>query len=163
MTTTLKPASSLVITRVPLVDSNGMATWNALKIFQDWDTKLQNGLNQLGQITQSIPAATQVVGRTEGIGTTLQNIDATGKILAAGIDFARAYANKDTDHIADGTGSPLAGGKAAEIALVSSAPVPLASHWLTGIASGTFQQSHCLLYTSPSPRDGLLSRMPSSA
>ena len=25
------------------------------------------------------------------------------------------------------------------------------------------QQSSCLLYTSPSPRDGLLSRMPSSA
>ena len=25
------------------------------------------------------------------------------------------------------------------------------------------QVSHCLLYTSPSPRDGLLSRMPSSA
>ena len=24
-------------------------------------------------------------------------------------------------------------------------------------------QKHCLLYTSPSPRDGLLSRMPSSA
>ena len=25
------------------------------------------------------------------------------------------------------------------------------------------QKIHCLLYTSPSPRDGLLSRMPSSA
>ena len=25
------------------------------------------------------------------------------------------------------------------------------------------QNNHCLLYTSPSPRDGLLSRMPSSA
>ena len=25
------------------------------------------------------------------------------------------------------------------------------------------QHKHCLLYTSPSPRDGLLSRMPSSA
>ena len=25
------------------------------------------------------------------------------------------------------------------------------------------QINHCLLYTSPSPRDGLLSRMPSSA
>ena len=25
------------------------------------------------------------------------------------------------------------------------------------------QKDHCLLYTSPSPRDGLLSRMPSSA
>ena len=28
---------------------------------------------------------------------------------------------------------------------------------------GTFENSICLLYTSPSPRDGLLSRMPSSA
>ena len=27
----------------------------------------------------------------------------------------------------------------------------------------TIQSSDCLLYTSPSPRDGLLSRMPSSA
>ena len=26
-----------------------------------------------------------------------------------------------------------------------------------------YQYSNCLLYTSPSPRDGLLSRMPSSA
>ena len=25
------------------------------------------------------------------------------------------------------------------------------------------EREHCLLYTSPSPRDGLLSRMPSSA
>ena len=25
------------------------------------------------------------------------------------------------------------------------------------------EDNHCLLYTSPSPRDGLLSRMPSSA
>ena len=29
--------------------------------------------------------------------------------------------------------------------------------------SGTAPASSCLLYTSPSPRDGLLSRMPSSA
>ena len=33
-----------------------------------------------------------------------------------------------------------------------------------GSDEGAGQQSyHCLLYTSPSPRDGLLSRMPSSA
>ena len=31
----------------------------------------------------------------------------------------------------------------------------------TGVSRG--QSRHCLLYTSPSPRDGLLSRMPSSA
>ena len=29
--------------------------------------------------------------------------------------------------------------------------------------SNSGQYQHCLLYTSPSPRDGLLSRMPSSA
>ena len=31
------------------------------------------------------------------------------------------------------------------------------------IAELSVQNNHCLLYTSPSPRDGLLSRMPSSA
>ena len=38
-------------------------------------------------------------------------------------------------------------------------------HDMDILAAGTlFQQSGiCLLYTSPSPRDGLLSRMPSSA
>ena len=36
---------------------------------------------------------------------------------------------------------------------VSNNPLPWTEHWL----------SSCLLYTSPSPRDGLLSRMPSSA
>ena len=33
---------------------------------------------------------------------------------------------------------------------------------LTGILVGALA-GYCLLYTSPSPRDGLLSRMPSSA
>ena len=33
----------------------------------------------------------------------------------------------------------------------------------TGANSGPYQPKGCLLYTSPSPRDGLLSRMPSSA
>ena len=34
-------------------------------------------------------------------------------------------------------------------------------HWI--VVSGTAKVICCLLYTSPSPRDGLLSRMPSSA
>ena len=33
----------------------------------------------------------------------------------------------------------------------------------TAVAAGSEMDSDCLLYTSPSPRDGLLSRMPSSA
>ena len=32
-----------------------------------------------------------------------------------------------------------------------------------GIGAGFSNSDYCLLYTSPSPRDGLLSRMPSSA
>ena len=38
-------------------------------------------------------------------------------------------------------------------------PIPLP----TRIEKFTVLRSPCLLYTSPSPRDGLLSRMPSSA
>ena len=32
-----------------------------------------------------------------------------------------------------------------------------------GVVPEIASRKHCLLYTSPSPRDGLLSRMPSSA
>ena len=32
-----------------------------------------------------------------------------------------------------------------------------------GVRTGAYPPNSCLLYTSPSPRDGLLSRMPSSA
>lgn len=165
MANQLKPASTFVAARVPIVDENKMATWNFLKILQDWDTKLRNGLNSIGQITQSIPAATVVEGRTEGIGTTLKNLDVNGVLLGPGADFARPYVNKDTDHIADGMGSPLAGGKVAFAALVASSPIagqtirfngadwlPVAiaqsspaavSFWLTGYdaASGTFTRS----------------------
>ena len=44
-------------------------------------------------------------------------------------------------------------------------PVELQQGGLLGPAAGIsgYVPSHCLLYTSPSPRDGLLSRMPSSA
>ena len=34
---------------------------------------------------------------------------------------------------------------------------------LLNVVSGIMRPDSCLLYTSPSPRDGLLSRMPSSA
>lgn len=136
----LKPASTFIPSRAPIADKSGMATWAFIKILQDWDTKLRNGLNSIGQITQDIPAATKIVGRI-AIGTILQFIDNGGQVLAGGIDFARAYINKDTDHIADGTGSPLAGGKAAEIALVVSPPVPEPSKWVKGFVGGVFMKT----------------------
>ena len=36
-------------------------------------------------------------------------------------------------------------------------------YWRTPLDALTTRPKYCLLYTSPSPRDGLLSRMPSSA
>ena len=41
--------------------------------------------------------------------------------------------------------------------------IELISHWKTLYGSVPNDHVVCLLYTSPSPRDGLLSRMPSSA
>ena len=40
---------------------------------------------------------------------------------------------------------------------------PLAGAWVEGRNKKAIMIITCLLYTSPSPRDGLLSRMPSSA
>jgi len=138
---TLKPASTFVASRTAIVDSNGYATWSFIKILQDWDQKLTNGLNSLGQILQPIPGGTSVTGRTASLETILQNIDDTGEITSDGIDFSRTYQNQNTDYIADGSGSPLAGGKAAEIALVSSAPLPEPTKFLTGISGGIFQKA----------------------
>ena len=40
---------------------------------------------------------------------------------------------------------------------------PLALIFVVGVSIAIERYVYCLLYTSPSPRDGLLSRMPSSA
>jgi hypothetical protein len=84
-----------------------------VRLLQDLTTRADKTTTNLGQIQAVAP----IVGRTEGIATTLQNVDTAGTILAAGVDFSRAYANKNTDNIADGTGTPLAGGKRGAIAL----------------------------------------------
>lgn len=119
----LKPASTFIASRSPIVDSNGNATFAFTKILQGWSTQLQNGLDELGQLIGQINAATKIAGRTEGIGTTVGNIDSAGTVTALGVDLSRPYLNKTTDHINDGTGSPLAGGIAAHAALTASSPV----------------------------------------
>ena len=48
------------------------------------------------------------------------------------------------------------------VGLHSAAKVQYVRPEIIGLVLGAFIMS-CLLYTSPSPRDGLLSRMPSSA
>lgn len=119
----LKPASTFVFSRTAIVDKDGMPTFAFLKQLQIWSTQLQNGLNQIGQLIGEIDASAVITGRTEGIGTTVGHIDDTGAALAPMVDFSRPYLNKTTDHIDDGTGSPLAGGAVAHQALVASTPV----------------------------------------
>jgi len=137
----IQPPSTFVVTRTPIVDKTGYATWSFLKILQGWETKLENGLNSIGQITQPIPDTIPIAGRSEPLAVTVQNIDSNGVITDDGIDFAREYVHKTTDYIHDGSGSPLNGGKAAEIALVTNPPSPQPHQWVNGLQAGLFTQS----------------------
>ena len=57
-----------------------------------------------------------------------------------------------------------AGAAGMDIAAYIDKPVTLEPFERSTIPTGfAMQLPHCLLYTSPSPRDGLLPRMPSSA
>ena len=118
-----KPASTLAILRSPIVQQDGTLNDTGIQQFRIWGTQLQNGLDQIGNFIGNLQPSVQIVGKSGTVGTITQNINATGVVTANGIDFALPYLNKDTDHIADGTGSPLAGGKAAYRALVANAPI----------------------------------------
>ena len=71
-----------------------------------------------------------------------------------GLDFDRTNVARDPLDIYNGSEQ-----LSHEIRLASNGDGPL--QWLGGLYS--LDENACLLYTSPSPRDGLLSRMPSSA
>lgn len=118
-----KPASTFPLTRQPLVDKDGNPTFVVNKTFRDWDVKLENGLSAIGDFIGNLDPTVQIVGKPGTVGTITSHIDSVGVMTGGGVDFAQPYLNKDTDHIADGTGNPLAGGKAAYLALVTNAPV----------------------------------------
>ncbi len=121
--------------RAPIVDKDGNPSRDYLKKMQEWDQKLASALTLLGQIN----ASAVIQGRTEGIGTTVTNLNVTGQlktadnIAADGVTFGRVVVSaltsgqpdlgkpgvigKTTDNLADGTGSPLTGGKRAAVAL----------------------------------------------
>ena len=82
--------------------------------------------------------------------TLLGRLDSNGFDLASGLDFKKngAALNSLT------TGAQTIQG----VKTFPDKPV-----FVNGIQSDDFTTLGCLLYTSPSPRDGLLSRMPSSA
>lgn len=116
--------SSTAILQGALVDpKTGMLTPAGLKWVQGIQQAVNAGLDQNGNFVGSIDDQVIVIERGVTIGQLLENIDDEGVLLGPGIDFERNYLNKNTDNITDGTGHPLAGGKAAYLAFLASEPV----------------------------------------
>ena len=64
-------------------------------------------------------------------------------------------------HVLNGRGNDLPGWPVTTNRSINTPP--LVDYYQSTLAVIAFSSNTCLLYTSPSPRDGLLSRMPSSA
>ena len=105
-----------------LVGADGKAVFAFGKWLQSVGTTVNGAFDSNGNYQGPIGEEATIAGR-ETLASIVQFISTSGVVQANGIDFAIAYLNKDTDHIADGTGSPLAGGKVAYAALVASMPV----------------------------------------
>lgn len=85
-----RPARAFLRNRI--VDENGIPTGDFARFLsQELLPKTDTSLNQEGQITP----ATAIAGRTEGIGTTVQHVDLTGKLQPQGVGFV-------VDDVADG-------------------------------------------------------------
>lgn len=116
--------------RVPIVDKNGNPTRDLLKKLQEYDAKLQSTLTILGQLSKT----TVIQGRTEGIGTTVQNMTATGQLN----NFTNVAAGRITDNLTDGTGSPLTGGTRAFQAINSSFQLSQTNRGIPVHSNGSF-------------------------
>lgn len=117
-----RPVVSSTTPNGQIVGPDGKATFSFIKWMQSIGTTINSTFDTQGDYQGGIGDQATIVGR-KTLASIVQNIDTDGVVGPNGIDFARNYINKDTDHIADGTGSPLAGGKVAFAALVASTPV----------------------------------------
>jgi hypothetical protein len=126
MSNTSGQVLSATVIRNAFVDKRGMLTEAARRWLQYTGQTINIAFNQQGQLSSTI----EIAGLPEGLSATLTmltektaNLDLTGIMLPPGIDFSRIYTNQNINFIADGTGSPIAGGKLAFAALSASAPV----------------------------------------
>ena len=112
------------IPNVPIMDpGTGQTSWTWLKWFQNMQQAVNAGLSIIGQFIGELSPTVKISGRGGTVGSITQHIDDVGVLLGPGVDFARSYVNKTTDFIADGVGSPLAGGKVAFQSLIASGPI----------------------------------------
>lgn len=116
-----RPIVSNTTPNGPLVDDRGFALRGFMKWMQSVGTTVNGAFDSSGNYQGPIGAFATIDGRIT-LASIVRYISTGGVVQPQGIDFALAYLNKDTDHIADGAGSPLAGGKEAFAALVASTP-----------------------------------------
>lgn len=114
-----KTPSALVGTlRAPIVSKDGLPDPIFVRAMTDLDNRITTGLNQQGQFVGTLSNTVQVETLPANLVTLLQHITAAGKLDS----LTSVATNVDTDHITDATGHPLAGGKEAYLALVTSGP-----------------------------------------
>jgi len=122
----------------PIVEKDGRATFAFLKWMQGVGSTVNGAFDQNGDYQGDIGTRATINGRAT-LASIVQFISTGGVVQADGIDFALPYLNKDTDHITDGFGSPLAGGKAAFTALIQSPPAVTPHKWVKGLVGGLFE------------------------
>ena len=113
--------SSTIITG-QIVDRQGKLTPAAIYWFQQIGRTINASFDNASNFQGFIGGNASLTLRGVPLAQILANIDNTGVVTSNGIDFARIYQNQNINFIADGTGSPIAGGKAAFAALIASAP-----------------------------------------
>lgn len=91
------PSAFSGISRSALVDGQGRLTPDGLRLLSDWNTRLTNGLNLIGEFIGDLSPETKISGRTEGIGTTVQNITSTGQLNS----LTNVVADRNLDNISD--------------------------------------------------------------
>ena len=123
--------------------------------------------NVTGNITGNlsggtINATSGTITGNLGVGGVLTYEDVTN-VDSVGLITARSGVNVSGGEVKVGTAVTVSSGGVITSGIVTATSFSGSGANLTGISVGTEVYDTCLLYTSPSPRDGLLSRMPSSA
>lgn len=122
----------------PLVGQDGRLTLEWMQWFRRIG-QAGNAVDQQGNIQAPILPTTPLAVRGVDLGTLLQHITDLGLLDS----LTSIAADVNTDHIADGSGNPLAGGAAAYAALLASSPALNnilqynGTHWLpAALAAG---------------------------
>lgn len=84
--------TSFTALQTPFLDANGRVSWTWLKLLQQWQTQLNTGFDQNGNLISNLSSTTGIVGRTGTVSGILANIGDNGVVKPAGLPAATASA-----------------------------------------------------------------------